>query len=201
MFFRENKAIALTLYFIKLSGCKAIEYMKLIKLLYLSERKRLENNQSLMIFDNFVAMKFGPVLSNVYTLIKENPEEKDPKEKEEPPFGWHKFFKTNPSEYDLELLESVTQDEINRHLAEYLNEETNRDEIAVLDEVWERFKDYDSFALAYYTHEYCPEWINAYVDKDVNVAEIELQDIYTVLGKTEEEIMSIYDKFVKTLEI
>ncbi|MBN1959964.1 MAG: SocA family protein, partial [Deltaproteobacteria bacterium] len=49
-----------------------LPYLKLIKMLYLADRMSLKQYGEPITGDRYVAMKYGPVLSNVFDLIKED---------------------------------------------------------------------------------------------------------------------------------
>ena len=69
MAFDEVKATQAAARFLKLAG-KPIEYMALIKLLYRADREALRRWGLPITTDKYVAMKLGPVTSNIYNLIK-----------------------------------------------------------------------------------------------------------------------------------
>ena len=67
--FNEAKAAEAAARLIHLAG-GSMNYMKLIKLLYLADRKALEEWARPISSDRYVAMKNGPVLSRVLNLIR-----------------------------------------------------------------------------------------------------------------------------------
>ena len=67
--FNEQKTTEATAIFLDLNGGK-MNYMKLLKLLYLTDRKAFKEWERPITYDSYVSMKFGPVLSSTYDLIK-----------------------------------------------------------------------------------------------------------------------------------
>jgi len=68
--FEQKKLIEVVLYI--LNKTNGIDYYRLFKILYLSERNHLANWGSKIIMDNFVAMDKGPVPTELYDLVKGN---------------------------------------------------------------------------------------------------------------------------------
>lgn len=83
--FNEKKAIQIAAVFVKRVG--VINYVKLIKLMYLSDRKALLNWERPITGDSYLSMNKGPVLSRTLNLIKEN----QPSES-----LWAEFITENP---------------------------------------------------------------------------------------------------------
>jgi uncharacterized phage-associated protein len=69
-FFNQRKATEIAAFFLAHSD-GSMEYMKLIKLMYLVERESFARCGHPMIFDSYFCMKNGPVMSNTYDLIKD----------------------------------------------------------------------------------------------------------------------------------
>lgn len=67
--FREEKATEAAAVLLRLRG-DAMAYLKLIKLLYLADRKALVQWKSPITFDTYYSMNHGPVLSHTLNLIK-----------------------------------------------------------------------------------------------------------------------------------
>jgi uncharacterized phage-associated protein len=68
--FSELKIAQMSAFLIQLSPDSTLPYMKLIKLLYLSERAAVQRWGESMSGDKFVSMPQGPVLSQTYNLIQ-----------------------------------------------------------------------------------------------------------------------------------
>lgn len=66
---------------IKLAG-KRMTYFRLLKLLYIADRQAIREWGQPITFDQYVAMKHGPVLSGAYSAIKD----------ETGPSYWHRYI-------------------------------------------------------------------------------------------------------------
>lgn len=71
--FDEEKATQIASKFIRLADGR-LNYMVLIKLMYLVDREALLRWGSPVTFDDFYSMHKGPVLSHVLNLVTEMPE-------------------------------------------------------------------------------------------------------------------------------
>jgi uncharacterized phage-associated protein len=125
------QAIAVLL---RTTGRTQLEYLSLLKMLYIADRESLKETGSAITEDKVVAMEHGPVLSEVYDLIGLN-------------HGdlalWTKFLRKE--EYELELLDDPGVDQ----LAPY--------ELRKLQEVAQRYESSSWRDLVRVTHEF-PEW-------------------------------------------
>src|ERR1700675_4380838 len=81
-------------------GRGQLEYLTLLKMLYIADRESLRDRGRPITGDQVVAMKQGPVLSGVYDLINFNRPKDIPL--------WARFF--SKDEYDLVLNESPATD-------------------------------------------------------------------------------------------
>ena len=84
--------------------------MKVIKLMYLIDRKMIELRDNVITGDRYVSMKYGPVLCNTLNLIKGNSA-----------FGeeynyWGRYITT--SDYYLKLDENVDEGALKRTFSE-----------------------------------------------------------------------------------
>lgn len=183
MIFKETKAIALASFLLQLAKHGTLEYISLIKLLYLIERKRLENNESIIIFDHFVAMKMGPVLSNVYSLIRAEEWEES---------NWHNIFTIG--DYKIRFNKNCKEEDREKYIKILTESEKETAE-----NIWEEYKDYTWMELVEHTHLYCKEWKKVFEGKNISVATIEINDILEALGKTESEKQDIYYQLSSTL--
>lgn len=68
--FNAERAVQAAAVVLRQEPSHSMNYMKLLKVLYMAERKMLSRAGSMITGDRFVAMERGPVLSGVYDLIK-----------------------------------------------------------------------------------------------------------------------------------
>src|SRR5688572_14417051 len=64
------KTVQATAVLLQAAPGERMSYMRLLKLLYLADRRMMRETGSPITFDRVVAMKHGPVLSETYSLIK-----------------------------------------------------------------------------------------------------------------------------------
>lgn len=138
--YNKHKAAQLAAYFAKEEGGK-INYMKLVKLMYLAERTVLLRDGYLMVADDLYFLPHGPILSRSLDMMRYPHSSED---------EWTALF-NDAVKYDISLKTThLSRDDFD-HLSDR--------EIAVADEIWNEFKLYDQFRLEAYTHE-LPEWNN-----------------------------------------
>lgn len=110
--------------------------LRLLKLLYIAERERLQECGRPITGDSVVAMDHGPVLSQIYNLIK-GVDLLTPQ--------WERYVRSVGLREVL-LVEDPGVGELTRR------------EIEKLHQVSKRFEDVDDYAIAIYTHSF-PEWV------------------------------------------
>jgi uncharacterized phage-associated protein len=142
-------------------------YMRLIKLLYLADRESLHRYGRPIVGGRYVAMKLGPVTSEVLDEIKLKHLSR-----------WQEVIEK--AEYDVKLRQMPR--------IELLSDA----EIAVLKEVADLFRRLDQWALSDVTHA-LPEWR----DPGASAVEIAPEDILRALQKSEEQIEQIREEAVE----
>ena len=116
-----------------------MNYLALMKLLYLADREALIRFGKPITGDRVVSMKHGPVLSRVYDLVSQ-------KKQELPDSDWHKFI-PRPDAFVFTVKYGGVPEV----------SELSQAEVAIIDEVFARFREWDEWALVDYTHK-LPEW-------------------------------------------
>ncbi len=127
--FNPSKTIQAAAYLLKLEPGKRTNYMRLLKLLYLADRKSLELRHTPLCGDTPYAMERGPVPSTTLDMIKGN----DP----ESPRWAHFIAKIG---YDVRLVEDPG------------NLELTRAELKILNELSEEFRDKDEWDMVNWCH-------------------------------------------------
>ena len=135
--FNEKKTTQAAARFLKQSQGR-MNYMKLMKLLYLADRGALLNWGRPITGDQYFSMKLGPVLSAVHDLVTEVP---CPDEER----FWTAHI-SPPSNYEVELR------------ADPGNDELSRAEEKLIDDVFSAYGNYDPFDLVELLHKTLPEW-------------------------------------------
>lgn len=138
--FSEAKAAQAVAYLLGRAG-GSIELLKLMKLMYLSERLSYEEYGEPMTGDMGYSMPHGPVLSHAYRFVGAR----------EAPQGIWATFVGQRDGNDITLAEGAdVRPEALRALSPA--------DMRLLDEVWERFGGMTGSQLRRYTHDHCPEY-------------------------------------------
>jgi uncharacterized phage-associated protein len=162
--FNEKKATQLAAAFIDREG-GSINYTKLIKLMYLADRKALLSWERTITGDNYVSMTLGPVLSATYDLIKSG---RDPKS----PWFTHISERNN---YEVALREPC------------LPKNLSRAEERVIDEIFDQYGQMDYEELIEVVHKF-PEWEDP---GSGSSSPISIRKIFEAEGLQDDEISDI----------
>ena len=155
--FHFQRALQASGYLLRLDG-KRMGYLRLLKLLYIADREWLAETGESITGDRAFAMKYGPVLSNLYDLIKGNGSRAG---------EWDDFIHTEG--YAVELVAEPGRGELSKGM------------IQKLSEVTERYRDLDDWELSEQTHEF-KEWVSHFHGE---ASPIPWQDILLAQGKDE----------------
>jgi len=158
----------------------SLNYMKLLKLLYISDRKSLNIYGKSVTEDTYCSMENGPVLSGVYDLIRRKLENRDQE-------YWNEHI-SEVKEYMVELSKDAEKDELSQR------------EKTLLIETDIEFKNYDEWEMVRYCHKHLEEWKNP----GKTSIPIEVIEILKALNKSSEEIETIekeleYKDYVKQI--
>jgi uncharacterized phage-associated protein len=131
--FHFERALQASAYLLRLDG-KRMACLRLLKLLYIADREWLAETGESITGDRACAMKYGPVLSNVYDLIKGNGSKAG---------VWDDHIHKEGSA--IELVADPGRGEFSKGIVNKLTEVT------------ERYRQLDDWELSERTHEF-PEW-------------------------------------------
>ena len=162
--FDVRKAAQVAAFFAKMEG-GCINILKLAKLIYLADRRSLEQREYPITGDDLKAMKFGPLNQNTYDYANGTPANRMAE--------WREFVAAR-SGNSISLARPVEFDDL---------DELSRSDVRILKETWERFRSVDQWVLAHWTHKYCPEW----TDPGTTSREIAYADVFRRLGKRDPE--------------
>ena len=137
--FQVRKAAQIAAFFAHREG-GSISHLKLVKLVYLANRRSMEKFDYPMFHDTMVSMDNGPVNSAFLNYINGDAITAYD--------DWQEFI-TARANHAVGLKKKIKPEEL---------DELSDAEIVILDELWEKFRDYDQWAMVRYTHRYCPEW-------------------------------------------
>lgn len=164
--YREEQTTQAAARLLHLNGGR-MNYMKLIKLLYLADRQSLVRWGRPITFDYYVSMDYGPVLSHTYREIRE------PSDPNNPSY-WNQHIK-RPQQFVVELITPLPP-------TGQLSEAEDR----LLDEMFEKYRTTDPWDLCELTHE-LPEWN----DPKGSSRPIDFRDILRHAGLSNEHIREI----------
>ena len=155
--FQFERTLQAAAYLLRLDG-KRMAYLRLLKLLYIADRERLAEAGESITGDRAFARKHGPVLANVYDLIKGVGSRAG---------VWDDAIHTDG--YAVELVADPGRGELSQAV------------VAKLAEVAERYRNVGDFELAELTHDF-PEWARHF---DGGSTPIPWEDILLSQGKPE----------------
>ena len=141
--------------------------MKLVKLLYLADRRALVLHGTPITYDAFVSMPHGPVVSGILNLINEEPDSDGPR-------YWHRHVSERQG-YAVKLL------------ADPGTPSLSPAEESILAEVYDAFGGMDRYALRDWCHENLPEW----QDPNGSSIPIRVRDILVSEGYSEDEAHAV----------
>jgi uncharacterized phage-associated protein len=163
--FDEKKATQATALLITKSG-GSINYMKLIKLLYLTNREAMSRWGRPVVPDGYYSLPHGPILSRVLGLINEQLRP-----------GTASFWKehiTAPRDYTIQIAEDPGFDEFSPR------------EISLINEVFLKYGHMNEWDLVEWCHSNLKEW----KDPEGSCIEIEPAEILAVAGWKKEDIQT-----------
>jgi uncharacterized phage-associated protein len=166
MRFNEKKATQAAARFLRHSNGR-MNYMKLIKLLYIADRDALMRWGRPITTDSYFSLKHGPVLSQVLDLITEEPNPVASKT------FWSEHI-SDPEHYSVSLNADPSDDQLSEAEEE------------AIDEVFAKFGHLSQWQLVDLVHQF-PEW----QDPEGSRIRIEYEDILKAGNKTPEEIQAI----------
>ncbi len=138
--FDERKAAQAAAHLLHRHGAR-VPYIKLIKLLYLADRRAFIETGHPITGDRLVSMEHGPVLSNVLNLIRWSGGRSRS--------VWHEYVSDPEPDYTIRAICPRELDEIDDELSEY--------DRSLLDAVFLEFGRTNTWDLVGSTHE-LPEW-------------------------------------------
>jgi uncharacterized phage-associated protein len=156
-----KKAVQAAAVLLKRAHGREMPYLRLLKLLYIADRESFRETMRPILGGKTVAMKKGPLHSEVYDLIKQHGGL----------WGRHVCL----DEYDVELVDDPGDSE----LSDY--------EVELLSRVAEKYSDLTEWQLVELTHQFS-EWLKNYPDPTANTSHrIHLSDILDAVGLQEQK--------------
>lgn len=138
--FNERKAAQMAAYFLGQLPDRKMPHLKLMKLLYLSDREAVRAFGRPISGDRLVSMPHGPVLSQTLNLMDGDVESQ--------PGGWEEWI-SDKENHELSLRQSLSVATL---------DELAPAEIRVLESVWKQFGAMGKWEIRDWTHKHCAEW-------------------------------------------
>ncbi|EIV5803168.1 TPA: SocA family protein [Klebsiella aerogenes] len=176
--FCEERVAQIAAYLLSKEGGR-MAYLKLMKLMYLSDRESMNRYGEPLTGDLMVAMPHGPVLSKSLDLMKGAVRGED---------GWNNWI-TDADHYDL-------QSQKHEALREDFDELSDAD-LNVLDTVYHAFGHMNKWQIRDYTHDHCTEWS----DPNGGAFTINPDNVFRALGKSEEQVRHLSNRMREFLEL
>jgi len=144
----ERTATDMAAYFLSKEGSGRMHYKKLMGLMYLSERKNMEEHGDFIYEDDFEAKEHGPVRSETYKLMEGR--------RKSSAGGWSSMINELDGEF-ISVKEKVDLDDVNELWKKKLGY-LNKPICKIMDEIWEDFGHFSEQELRRYIRYNCPEW-------------------------------------------
>lgn len=135
--FNDRKAAQIAAFFARREGDR-IAVLKLMKLIYLSDREHMASYGYPILYDRLVSMPHGPVDSITLNLLDGNIQSSN----------WDQLI-SDRADHSVSLKREISESDL---------DELSEAEIASLKTVWEKFGFMDKWTIRDWTHENCPEW-------------------------------------------
>ncbi len=176
--FNERKAAQMAAFFLHQAGGE-LNVMKLMKLLYLSDRESMNRYGEPITYDAMVAMKHGPVLSRVLECINGF---------QHPAQGGWEYWVNDRANHAVSLKQGFGRDDL---------DELSDADMAVMASVWQQFGNMNQWMLSQYTHDYCGEW----QDPNDSSVPITYRDVFVALGKDAELATELQENIMASQQV
>lgn len=153
--FDHLKSIQTIAYFVRKAGGRA-EKLKLIKLVYLADRRSFERRGKPLNFDSYFSLPHGPVASSALNGMDHQLQ--DP--------AWDALAQAE-NRRDVTIVGDVAEDHLSRA------------DRTILDETWNEFGALTASQIRNWTHKHCPEYVE--VGPSASLP-IDLSEILTQVG-------------------
>ncbi len=159
--FKFDKALQAAAYLLRRESSREMNYMRLLKVLYVVDRESIRLTGQPITGDRIAAMKRGPVLSDIFDLIK-GEHLKSPE--------WARTILRE--QYNVRLVNDPGQASLNRF------------EIETLERIAEECRALDEWGMVQYTHDHCPEWTKNAPKESEKMKWIPLADLLDAVGRS-----------------
>ncbi|MDQ5922001.1 MAG: hypothetical protein QG673_2060 [Pseudomonadota bacterium] len=172
--FNEFKITQIAAFFLQKEGGEMF-LLKLMKLLYLSERESFARFECSISGDKFYSLPHGPVLSRTKELMDG--------EQKSSPNGWSSWI-TDKANHKLGLKKNKLNISIDKF------NELSCSDLEVMEHIWDKYGHMNQWQIRDYTHKHCPEW----KDPNGSALPITTEELLVAVGKNKEQIALIQEK-------
>lgn len=158
-----------------------INVMKLIKLMYLSDRESLARYGEPITFDYMFSLDEGPVLSRALNMI-------NGKLSNASAAAWNQWMGDRDWDHSVAVIRGFDRSDL-----DYLSDA----DMKVVQTIWDQFGHMSQWELSDYTHLHCPEWRNPH-GSSLPIDEAEL---LTYLGNSREEAVALKQSIEKSRDL
>lgn len=155
--FRAKKAAQIAAHYIKRAG-NEIDKLKLIKLLYLTERESVEVRGRPMLYDEYYSLKDGPICSNSLNGLNHQADDS----------VWRDYVGVDGAQRRF----------LPRELTEADEDQFSKSDRKVMEAVWQKFGHMTSSQVRNWTHLHCEE----YTEISSGRLPIDLRDMAAAVG-------------------
>jgi uncharacterized phage-associated protein len=150
----------------------AMDYVKLLKLVYLADRESLSRYNIPISYDDYQPLKRGPVPDDIHQVLER---------REHTSSGWNGIIDViGENKADRYVSTLIEEDEAVSSLSDA--------SIAILENVFKTHRSKSRQDIILYTHENCPEWDKA--DKR-SAKRLTYENILVELGRSPDEAIEI----------
>lgn len=174
--YRPLKAAQMAAYFVDKDGGN-IEKLKLIKLMYLTERESMRQRARPMFYDEMYSLPHGPILSNALKGINGETDVST----------WTKL---------IELHGARNVKRAKRKHAEKFDQFSESD-LKIMESVWKEFGRMSATQIRNWTHKHCPE----YTEVEKGALPIRYKDVFAAVGHENADELSDAISEYRLLEV
>ena len=156
-----------------------MSHLKLMKILYLSDRSSMDQYGASITDDRIFSMDNGPVLSNTLNLINGYIHTE---------LNYWESWISDKEDHQISIKRDITRSDL---------DELSDADIEVLSNTWAEFGSYTRWDLCNYTHKYCKEWKDPHGSSNP----ISHKDVFLALGKTAEEASILTEEIYSNRKI
>lgn len=176
--FNDRKSAQIAAFLLERAG-GALPILKLMKLMYLSDREAMNRYGEPITYDAMVSMPHGPVLSRTYEHVNGLSRSSND--------GWDSWI-SDRAGHNVALAREFERNDL---------DELSDADLEVIQSVWNAFGGMDKWSIRDYTHDHCSEWR----DPCDSSNPIEYKDVFLALGKSEAVAQELHNNIIAQKQV